>query len=76
MKFSDASPQLIPGALGEMIVAVRETGAISQADRHGLQAAILDESLSEEERRTIDRLLRAIARGKIKVCDDISTLLK
>lgn len=69
------SPLLLPGALGEILVAAQTTGTLSLADRHGLQAAILDPSLTEEERRAIDRLLRSISRGKIRICNEVSTLL-
>lgn len=65
---------LLPGALGELFVAAQMTGTLSLADRHGLQAAILDPTLTPEDRQTIDRLLRAIVRGKIQICDDVSTL--
>lgn len=68
------TPLLLPGALGEILVAAQTTGQLSLADRHGLQAAILDPSLTEEERRAIDRLLRSISRGRIRICDEVSTL--
>ncbi|MCC5898203.1 MAG: hypothetical protein EA395_13950 [Phormidium sp. GEM2.Bin31] len=58
---------LIPGALGEILVSARTTGKLTVLDRHGLKAAILDESLSEEEQRSIDRLLRAVVKGRISV---------
>nr|WP_159790978.1 hypothetical protein [Sodalinema gerasimenkoae] len=58
---------LIPGALGEILVSARTTGKLTLLDRHGLKAAILDESLSEEEQRSIDRLLRAVVKGRIAV---------
>lgn len=59
--------QLIPGAIAEMHAATIETGVLTLADRYGLMAAVMDESLTEEERRTIDRLLKAVQRGRIKV---------
>ncbi|MGC9502755.1 hypothetical protein [Baaleninema sp.] len=65
---------LIPGAIGEMLVSARTTGKIAVADRYGLQTAILDETLSEEERRAIDRLLRAVLKGKVKVENELSIL--
>lgn len=66
--------QLIPGAINELIASVRDTQKLTQADRYGLLAAILDESLTEEERRSIDRLIRYLIRGKIEVVDECSTL--
>lgn len=65
---------LIPGAISEILVSARNTGAITLADRYGLMAAILDESLPEDDARSINRLLRAIVRGRIKVATDISAM--
>jgi len=73
-KLIDTPSQLLPGALGELLVAAQMTGMLSVADRHGLQAAILDPTLTPEDRQTIDRLLRSIMRGKIQISDDVSTL--
>ncbi|GAB4345510.1 MAG: hypothetical protein Fur0042_10210 [Cyanophyceae cyanobacterium] len=39
------------------------------ADRYGLLAALLDDSLNPEERASIDRLLRLVRRGKVVVED-------
>ncbi|WP_242028055.1 hypothetical protein [Pseudanabaena sp. FACHB-2040] len=36
-------------------------------------AAILSESLSEEERAAIDRLLRAVLRGRLQISNHLST---
>ncbi|MEA5517434.1 hypothetical protein [Limnoraphis robusta] len=47
---------------------------MTQADRYGLMAAILDETLSEDERESVDRLLRAVVRGRIHVVDELSAL--
>ncbi|MCW6036238.1 hypothetical protein K4A83_08130 [Spirulina subsalsa FACHB-351] len=61
--------QLIPGSISEILVAASETGQITTADRYGLLAAVCEESLPEEDARAINRLLRAIRKGKIKVVD-------
>ncbi|EAW37176.1 hypothetical protein [Lyngbya sp. PCC 8106] len=66
--------QLLQSALGDLFAEVNATGCLTLADRYGLMAAILDDSLTEEERRCIDRLLRAIYRGRIKVVDELSTI--
>lgn len=66
------SVQLIPGALSEMIATVAETGVLTRADRYGLMAALLDESLSEEELEATNRLVRAVLKGRVKVLDLIS----
>ena len=65
---------LLPGAINELMVSVSDHRVITKADRYGLMAAILDESLSEEDRRSVDRLLRSILRGRIQVVDDLSAL--
>lgn len=58
--------QLIPGAIAEMLASVSDTGKLTLGDRYGLLAATLDDSLSEEERRAVNRLLRAVVRGRVK----------
>ncbi len=64
--------QLIPGSISEILVSANETGSITLADRYGLMAAALDDSLEEDERRSVNRLLRAIMRGKIQVSQELS----
>lgn len=59
--------QLIPGAIAEMLASTSDSGLLTLNDRYGLMAAILDESLDEQEQRAINRLLRAVLRGKLKV---------
>lgn len=66
--------QLIPGAINELIATVRETQKLTQADRYGLLAAVLDESLSEEERRSIDRLIRSCVRGRVQMINELSAV--
>lgn len=66
---------LLPGAISELLAAVQDTHYITKADRYGLMAAILDESLSEEERFCIDRLLRSLCRGRVKVVDEVSIVM-
>ncbi len=65
---------LLPFALGDLFANANATGCITLADRYGLMAAIFDESLPEDEKRSIDRLLRAICKGHIKVIDEISAM--
>ena len=69
-----AQVRLIPGAISELFAQASNSGYITRADQYGLMAAMLDESLTEEERAAIDRLLRALYRGRMKVVDDLSTL--
>ncbi|MDY6940515.1 MAG: hypothetical protein SWY16_23015 [Cyanobacteriota bacterium] len=59
--------QLIPGAISEILASVADTGYLTVGDRYGLMAATLDESLSEEDRLSANRLLRAVLRGRVKL---------
>ena len=68
------SPVLLPGALSDLFAQVSISGRVTQADRYGLMAAVLDEELDSEERSVIDRLLRAVCRGRIAIADEISAL--
>jgi hypothetical protein len=70
-----APVNLIPNALSEMFAQVSVTGQITLADRYGLMAAILTEAATEEELRSMDRLLYALCRGRIKVVSELSTVL-
>ncbi|MEG4998098.1 hypothetical protein [Microcoleus sp. B4-D4] len=65
---------LIPSALGELFAEVNYNGYITLADRYGLMAAIFDESLTEEEKCSIDRILRSVYRGRIKLVNELSAL--
>jgi hypothetical protein len=62
--------KLIPGSIAEMLVTARQTGRLKKADQYGLMAAVLEESLSEEEARAVNRLLRSVQRGKVKIIDE------
>lgn len=59
--------QLLPGAISEILASTSETGKLTLTDRYGLMAAIMDESLNEEERRSVNRLVRAVLRGRVNV---------
>lgn len=59
--------QLLPGAISEMLASTSETGKLTLTDRYGLMAAIMDDSLNEEERRSVNRLVRAVLRGRVNV---------
>lgn len=66
---------LLPTALSELFAQVSTTGTITLADRYGLLAALLDEAMGEAERMSIDRLLYAIRKGRVKVVDELSVVL-
>ncbi len=63
---------LLPGAISEILASSATTYTLTQADRYGLMAAMLSESLEEEERYAIDRLLRSILKGRIHIVDELS----
>jgi hypothetical protein len=61
--------ELLPGAISEMLVSVVDTGTIALSDRYGLMAACMDDSLDEQERRAVNRILRGVVKGRIRVAD-------
>lgn len=58
---------LLPLAISEIMADAATTGHLTLTDQYGLMAAILSDSLGEEERAAIDRLLRAVKRGRLRV---------
>jgi hypothetical protein len=66
----DSPLRLLPGSVAEMLASVSESGYLTEGDRYGLMAAVFDETLDDEERRAINRLLRSVVRGQIKLIDD------
>lgn len=67
---------LLPGAVAEILASVTDTGVLTVADRYGLMAATLEESLDEEESQAINRLLRAVLKGRVKVVADLSVSVR
>jgi hypothetical protein len=67
---------LIPGAIAELFAQVSRSGRLTLADRYGLMAALCEESLNEDERRAIDRLLRAALRGHLQISTELSAMLE
>ncbi|CBN56277.1 MULTISPECIES: hypothetical protein [Kamptonema] len=65
---------LIHSALSELFAQANATNCITLADRYGLMAAVFDESLGEDERRSINRLLRSVRQGRIKVVEELSAV--
>ncbi|MGD1901345.1 MAG: hypothetical protein ACFB9N_03815 [Geitlerinemataceae cyanobacterium] len=64
--------QLLPGAISDMMVSSNKRGYLTVADRYGLMAATLDETLDESERRCINRVVRSVSRGRLRVSDILS----
>lgn len=69
------SPVLLPGALSDLFAQVSSSGCMTKADRYGLMAALLEEELGSEEKTVIDRLLRAVYRGWLKIADELSVVV-
>lgn len=69
------SIRLIPGAVSDLFAQVSRSQSLSLADRYGLMAAILDDSLTDDERNSIDRLLHSTKRGRTKLVDDLSSIM-
>ncbi len=68
-------PLLLPDALAELFADVTTSGRVTLADRYGLMAALLDESLDDEARYSIDRLLRAVYRGRVQIVNELSVVI-
>ena len=66
---------LIPTAISELFAHVTATGKLTLADRFGLMAAAFDESLSDDERDALNRILRGIRRGRFQVVNELSVVL-
>ncbi|MBD2462925.1 hypothetical protein H6G89_17940 [Oscillatoria sp. FACHB-1407] len=66
--------RLLPSALFDLYAQVAMSGDITLADRYGLMAAILEESLSDDERTVLDRILWTIYRGRMRVVDELSAV--
>lgn len=64
----------LQSALSDMFAQISESRQVTLADRYGLLALMLCNNLSEEERIAIDRLLRAVKRGRVKISNEISTI--
>ena len=69
------SIKLLPTALYELFASASVSGRLTVADRYGLMAALLEDSLLDDELCVINRLLYAVRKGRISVVDDISVVL-
>lgn len=66
---------LLQTGISELFVQASNSGALTLADRYGLMAAMLNESLTEEEKNSIDRILYGLRKGRVKIVDEISATL-
>ena len=58
---------LLPHGMADMFIQATNSGALTLADRYTIKMAVLKESLSDEERQVIDRLLYAIRKGRVRL---------
>ncbi|NEO85310.1 MAG: hypothetical protein F6J87_13835 [Spirulina sp. SIO3F2] len=58
---------LLPNAIFDILADTSNTKVLTPSDRYGLMAAVLDETLSLAERQAIDRILRAVRQGQVRV---------
>lgn len=63
--------QLLPGAISAILASVTDTGTLTLSDRYGLLAATLDENLDDCDRRSANRLLRSVIRGRVQIINDL-----
>jgi hypothetical protein len=61
---------LLESAITELFTQAIQKGHITLPESCGLMAALLTNSLSEDERDLINRLLYAVRRGRLKVVDE------
>ncbi len=65
---------LLPTAISDLFAQVSSSGYITKADQYGLKTACLSETLSDEERAAIDRLLRAVQKKRVAVVQELSVV--
>jgi hypothetical protein len=62
---------LLPDAISELFAGSLERGQITLEERYGLMAALLNNSLTEDEKSAINRLLRFVNQGRLKVVNEL-----
>lgn len=66
---------LLEGALPELFAQATQSGRLTKADRYGILAALLQaETLTDEEKFAIDRMLFAVSRGRVQLVDEVSAV--
>lgn len=59
----------LQSATAELFAEVTKAGFLTSTDRYQLKTALLENSLTEDEQRSINRLLYAIRRGRLALGD-------
>jgi hypothetical protein len=62
---------LLPDAIAELFAQSLERGQITLEERYGLMAALLNNSLTEDEKSAINRLLHFVNQGRLKVINEL-----
>lgn len=65
--------EVLSQTVSDIIGAVGASGVLRPCDYSQLMAASLNESLNDYERKTINRVLRFVRKGRIKIVDEISS---
>lgn len=70
MTNSDASKiETLQSAIAELFFEVTKAGFLTHAHRYQLKIALLGNYLTEDEQRSINRLLYAVRRGRLVLGD-------
>ena len=67
--------QPLPTAVSELFVQATISGKITLADRYGLLAVLMDQSISDEDLHCINRMLYAVRKGRMQVVQELSSVL-
>lgn len=65
----------LPFGIAELFAEVNKSGQITIADRYGLLAALLEDTLTEEDKGAIDRILYSVRKGRLKVVNELSSMM-
>ncbi|NJK27325.1 MAG: hypothetical protein HC925_00300 [Coleofasciculaceae cyanobacterium SM2_3_26] len=57
-------------SLADLFDKIWQTGYMTETDRYGLMSNLLKNTLTEEERVVINRILHAVRRGWIQLADE------
>ena len=64
-----------PHVLSDLFAQISHSGKISLAERYKFMHAILSQTLNEEERLSIERLLYSFRRGRLKGVEEKAAVL-
>jgi len=64
--------EFFSNAVSEILGSIGATGVMKLSDYSQLMTALLSDSLDEAERKSVDRMLRFVRKGRIEIEDDIS----